>query len=351
MVAKAPPAGGDDVGSRRASHLLYTARVKRAGIALLAVMGLAVAVAGGGLLYLRGMQPAQRPASTETIERTPARLARGPYLVDHVLGCMDCHARRDLHRYAAPVIGPAGAGGDCLGPRDGIPGRICPPNLTPDPDTGLGAWTDGEILRALREGVARNGRALFPRMPYSEFRALSDEDARAVVVYLRTLPPVQNAVLGPDIRLPVRYLVKLEPRPLEGPVAGPDPHDRAAAGAYLGRVSGCLYCHTPVDSRYHIASGQDYSGGHVFPGPWGVLRSSNLTPHPHGLGGRDARAFVGLFKAFAPPALPPPVDPSRNTIMPWLSRAGMTEDDLAAIHAHLTTLPPVDRVIESGRGG
>src|SRR5216110_697497 len=99
-----------------------------------------------------------------------------------------------MRLFGGPVVSAHNAGSACIGPEQGAPGKICFPNLTPDPETGLGAWTDGEILRAIREGVSRDGRALFPMMPYTEFRALSDEDTRAIVAYLRTMPAVKNAV-------------------------------------------------------------------------------------------------------------------------------------------------------------
>jgi hypothetical protein len=79
-----------------------------------------------------------------------------------------------------------------VGPEMGLPGRITSKNLTSDAKTGLGSWTDGEILRAIREGVSKDGHALFPLMPYPNYRTMSDEDAYAIVAYLRTLKPVRN---------------------------------------------------------------------------------------------------------------------------------------------------------------
>ena len=193
---------------------------------------------------------------------------------------MDCHTTKDLTRFGLPDKGPPGGGGDCLGKDLGMPGTVCPSNITPDPDTGLGAWTDGEILRAIREGVSRNGRGLFPLMPYGAYKNLSEEDGRAVVAFLRTLAPVKNAVPLPEIAFPVSFFVKMAPKPLPGPVAEPNSQDRAAHGQYLAAVSGCKFCHTPVDSRKVALPGQDFSGGQEFPGPWGVVRlaTSPRTP-------------------------------------------------------------------------
>ena len=86
-----------------------------------------------------------------------------------------------------------GVGGIVWNEQIGFPGTLVASNITPDPDTGLGKWTDGEIIRAIREGVDRDGNALFPIMPYSHFRNMSEEDAQAIVAYLRSLPPLGPA--------------------------------------------------------------------------------------------------------------------------------------------------------------
>ena len=306
--------------------------------AALAVIVLAVAAVA---VYVATYRPAQRPAPELRVERTPERLERGRYLAEHVSGCMECHSRRDWSRFAGPVMGALGAGGDCLGPESGAPGRICAPNITPDPETGIGSWTDGEILRAIREGVDRDGRALFPMMPYAEYRNLADEDAYAVIAYLRTLPAVENPVPRSEIDFPVSFFIKMVPQPLAGEVKPPGRSDQVAYGHYLATVSGCIFCHTPVDERNQPLPGMELAGGQVFKGPWGTVASANLTPHPNGLGGRTEQNFIGMFRAFSGPDAAAPVPASANTAMPWLSFSGMTDDDLAAIWAYLQTVPPV----------
>ena len=189
-------------------------------------------------------------------------------------------------------------GGDCFGENERFPGTLCMPNLTPHPETGLGNWTDGEIKRAIREGVGKQGQALFPIMPYSEYRFLSENDADAVVAYLRSLPAVNNPVPRADIDFPVKFFIKLAPKPLTEAVAEPKSGDRLEQGKYLARVSGCIACHSPVDQRHQPIPGQELSGGQQFAGAFGVIYSSNLTPHATGLGDRTEAAFVGMFKAF-----------------------------------------------------
>ena len=168
-----------------------------------------------------------------------------------------------------------------------------------------------------------------------------------MVAYLRTLAAVKNPVPRPEIDFPVSFFIKMAPKPLAGPVPEPNTQDRAAHGKYLTAVSGCQFCHTPVDGRHVPIPGQEFSGGQEFKGPWGVVRSANLTPHATGLGDRDEAAFVGLFKAFALPAADVPQVPiAQNTVMPWLTRGHMTEQDLGAVYTYLKTRPPIERVVE-----
>jgi mono/diheme cytochrome c family protein len=120
-------------------------------------------------------------------------LARGQYLVT-VMDCTGCHTPGSLA--GQPDLDRRLGGSDigfALGP-DASGGVVYPPNLTPDRETGLGAWSDAEIIRAIRAGQRKNGRVLVPIMPWPSYAALSMADARAIVAYLRTIPPVRHAV-------------------------------------------------------------------------------------------------------------------------------------------------------------
>lgn len=309
---------------------------------LLSVLVLVVATVAGLAIFVATYQPARRPPPTVKIEATPELVARGDYLTHHVLGCFDCHTQRDWSRYGGPVDGPEGAGGPCMGEEYGVPGRVCFPNITPDPKTGIGSWTDGEILRAIREGVDKKGRALFPMMPYAEaYYALSDQDADAVVAYLRTLPPVHNPVPKTEIDFPVSFFIKQAPRPLAGRVAAPDPGDPVAYGRYLATVSGCVFCHTPVDGHQQPIPEMRLAGGQELKGPWGDVRSANLTPDATGLAGRTEASFIGMFRAFQDSAVQVPTPAGQNTVMPWLVHSGTTDQDLSAIWQYLQTVPPI----------
>src|SRR5260221_5042473 len=188
-----------------------------------AIVGLLVVAVLGLLGFLIAKTPAQRPPTAEKIQVTPAMLARGDYLVNHVMPCLQCHSDHEESIYGMPLKQETrGRGGHAFGPDEGVPGFVQAQNITPDPETGKADWTDGEILRAMREGVSKDGHALFPMMPYPQIRIIGDDDAKAIVAYIRTLKPVHNVIKPRDLAFPVNLLVKNVPQPLAGPVVTPD---------------------------------------------------------------------------------------------------------------------------------
>jgi hypothetical protein len=300
------------------------------------ILAAIVLAAGGGLAWLVLRSPDRRPASTETVEATPQRLVRGDYLVHHVSDCLGCHSDFYADRFALPLKpGTEGQGGLQFDKRLGVPGVVQAQNITQDPESGLGAWTDGEILRAIREGVDRNGKALFPMMPYQFFHSMSDEDARSIVAYLRTLRAVPHAVAKRRLDFPVNLLIKFAPKPITSPVPSPDPKDTVAYGQYLVTVGVCRMCHTPHDAKGQLIEGMDYSGGWELLGPWGRVVSSNITPDADNFMGKASREeFIGRFKSFEglDGENAPVAPPGKNTVMPWPRFAGMTREDLGAIY-------------------
>jgi len=303
-----------------------------------------VALAVGCISWLALRKPASRPASTEKIEATPTRVARGEYLVEHVSDCLGCHSDH-LDTFGYPVKpGTEGQGGFIFDRNLGFPGVVAAQNITSDPADGLGNWTDGEVLRAIREGVDRKGDALFPMMPYQHLRSMCDEDAKSVVVYLRTLKPVRHSVPLKHIDFPVNLFVKFAPKPVDGPVNAPDRKDSVAYGKYLTTIGGCYECHTPHDDHNALIAEKAFIGGWEMKGPWGRNFTANLTPHPDAyLGHATKEEFIGRFRAFATldATTSPATRPGRNTIMPWLAFSKMTDEDLGAIYDYLKTLKPV----------
>jgi mono/diheme cytochrome c family protein len=127
------------------------------------------------------------------------------------MDCGGCHTGGALAGRPDPKLHLAGSG---IG--FGIPGVgvFYPPNLTPDRDTGLGAWSEADIVRAVRTGVRPDGRVLAPVMPWHNYAALTDADARALAAYLKGLPPVRNAtppMAGAGETPPAPYLTVVAP--------------------------------------------------------------------------------------------------------------------------------------------
>ncbi len=310
-----------------------------------------VLAAGGGLAWLVLRSPDRRPASIEKVEVTPERLARGRYLVYHVADCLGCHSDFHYDRFALPLkAGTEGQGGFPFDKRLGVPGLVQAQNITQDRESGLGAWTDGEILRAIREGVDRNGKALFPMMPYQFFHSMSDEDARSIVAYLRTIKPVAHAVAKRHLDFPVNFLIKFAPKPITGPVATPDPQDTIAYGRYLVTIAGCGMCHTPHDDKGGLIQGMEFSGGWELVGPWGRVVTGNITPDPDNYMGQASREeFIGRFKSFEgmDGENAPMAPPGKNTVMPWPRFAGMTREDLGAIYDYMKTVKPIKKKVNA----
>lgn len=173
------------------------------------------------------------PAMAQTADR----LARGRYLVESIAGCGNCHTPKGPN---GDLPGMALAGGQVF---DEQPFRAVASNITPDPETGIGRWTDAQIARAIREGVRPDGRIIGPPMPFELYRGISDDDLAAMVAYLRSVPAVRNAVPASEYRIPLP--------PAYGPpvasVPNPPANDRLARGAYLaGPLGHCVECHTPM---------------------------------------------------------------------------------------------------------
>ena len=317
---------------------------KIAGGVVLAVVALITI----GVIWLMAKKPASRPASTEKVQANAAQVERGKYVVEHVSDCLGCHSEH-RNMFGFPVKpGSEWQGGFIFDKKLGFPGVVAAQNITPDAEFGLGKWTDGEIIRAFREGVDRNGEALFPMMPYQHLRNMSDKDAKAVVAYLRTLKPVHSTVPAKSIDFPVNLFVKFAPKPVEGVVTSPDPHDSVAYGKYLSTIGGCYECHTPHDDHNALVAEKAFSGGWEMRGPWGRNFTANLTPAAGTYMAAATRAeFISRFKSFASlnAQNSPQAPAGRNTIMPWLAFSGMTENDLGAIYDYLKTVKPIENKV------
>lgn len=295
------------------------------------------------LIYFNSAFPKAAPLQNVKVEITPERIARGEYLAYHVTGCIDCHSRRDFTKYAGPLIpSTLGEGGERFDNTmdSEIPGVIYSYNITP---AGIGDWTDGELIRAITTGVTKNGKALFPLMPYQSFNHLSKEDLYSIVAYIRSLKPIKSQVPESKLDFPMNLIVKTIPLSTYTPAPEPDKSDTLAYGKYLVTIAGCADCHTPMVKGTPVA-GLEFAGGMEFHIPGGTSTSANITPdNETGIGKWTKPQFIHFFKSFASDSAKnisvKPGEP--NTIMPLTFYAGITEEDLGAIYTYLRTLKPV----------
>lgn len=283
--------------------------------------------------------PKARPVTDRTFEATEARLARGEYLVEGVAHCFQCHSPHDLSKINAPILEGMKGAGWVMEQADGL-GTVVAPNITADRDTGIGAWTDDEIARAIREGVSRDGRALFPIMPYENFRHMSDEDLASVVVYLRTIPAVRNLLPRTTLDFPLSRIVNTMPVTLEEAV--PEPAAEAR-GAYLVEMAECQTCHTAAVQGQPL-DGMAFAGGFQFkPVGWqgNPVISANITPDASGIAHYDEALFDQVMRSGRLPGR------QLSGIMPYAHLARLTPEDMKAIFAHIKAQKPVQHRVSN----
>ncbi len=250
---------------------------------------------------------------------------RGRYLVEGIAGCGNCHTPMGPN---GPVM-DANLSGRLVEENPAF--KAIAPNITPM--SRIAGWSDDELARSIREGLRPDGSLIGPPMPFTMYRGLSDDDVMSMVLYLRTIPAVEND--------PGESEYKIDLPPAYGPPVGsvPQPAEGVTIeyGRYLaGPVAHCMECHSPMSPKGPMVETHLGAGGFEFHGPWGVSVASNLTSHEDGLAGyTDAEIktmIVGGKRADGKPMLPP---------MPYGNLAQMSDDDLSAIVLYLRSLPPL----------
>lgn len=249
-------------------------------------------------------------------------VARGEYLVTSIGACGSCHT----------PLGPAG-----FDDAAALSGRLVEdmeaftaiaPNITPA--GRISGWTDAELGRAIREGIRPDGSLIGPPMPFEVYKGISDDDLASMVMYLRTVPAVENDPGTSTYRMPLP--------PAYGPpitsVAAVPEGVTAEYGAYLaGPLGHCTVCHTPMENGMALFDTLLGAGGNEFHGPWGISVSANITPA--GIGEYSdadvARMITEGVRPDGSPMMPP---------MAYAFYAKMKPDDVSAIVAYLRTLEP-----------
>ncbi len=269
----------------------------------------------------------------------PGDPARGQYIMAINGGC-GCHGPD--HAGFKPGAPPDQSGSIFQGPF----GTVTAKNITPDQQTGVGSWTDDQLINAIRNGIDAEGKPLFPIMPYASFHFMSDGDVRDLVAYLRTLPPVGNDVPENQLNIPVPAPPQLPPSPPVAPTGGVE------RGRYLvTAITICGDCHTPRLPDLSPDMSRLLAGGAVDP----MDIATNLTPdRVTGIGNwTDAQILAVLRYGLEPEGSQVSGlmhDQVVGTPLPGGGYNRLTDSDARDIVAFLRTVPPVSNVAATGAG-
>jgi mono/diheme cytochrome c family protein len=275
-----------------------------------------------GFLAALAVVGAMSAAAGETL------VERGDYLVNGILTCGNCHTPRGPG--GVPVVERQLSGGPQTW--DEPTYKVKGANITPDRETGIGAWTDAGIKTALLAGVRPDGVALAPLMPFAFYKVFVPRDVDAVVAYLRSVAPVRNAVDPPVYKaaMPVEQVPGADK-----PMSEADMADPLKRGFYLVTIGHCMECHSPSADGHHDFKSLG-KGGQVFRGPFGESTARNITSHKtKGIGAwGDAEIKRAITQGVSRDGsqLKPPMG------FNWYAR--LSEPDLDAIVVYLRTVPP-----------
>jgi len=292
----------------------------------------------------------RRPLTADKINATPEMVERGNYIVNQIGACGACHTSRDGSTLKDFVANGERAdrflAGGMFIKVEGF-GEMWLPNITPDVETGIGGWSDDELMRAIRDGVDRKGRLMFPMMPFTSYHYMSDDDVKSVIAYLRTVPPVKldKPRQENDFGFFMNFLLArgVAHHMPTTKVPQPDKTDKVKYGEYVMHLGHCWECHS-TDGKGVIENGQEnFMAGFDEADPAlekavGKVYFRNLTPDPEtGLGKYSADQIKAAIrngtrldgKRMAPPM---------SMMIPHYS--GMSDEDLDALVAFLKALPP-----------
>jgi mono/diheme cytochrome c family protein len=272
----------------------------------------------------------------------PAMIERGRYLAFGWSHCAACHVPADKvmetdKGLQMPLIG---------GWNEKVAGfgTFRAPNLTPDPETGIGNLSDAQLARAIRYCVKPDGKLL---PPFMVFQGLSDEDLTAVISFLRSQSPVRNVVPPSEYGFVAKAVVAFGLLKPQGPKSTPpksvQQDTTAEYGKYLANnVGNCLGCHVKIDGTGNQVNA-DFAGGGVFPpNQWSKgygFVSPNLTPDKKTghIASWTEQQFIGRFQGGRL---------FEGSPMPWGFFSRMSESDMKALYRYLHSLDPVEFAVE-----
>ncbi|MEZ5839031.1 MAG: cytochrome c [Hyphomicrobiales bacterium] len=296
---------------------------------VIAILGLAL-LGGAGFWFLTNPALLPPPALPDAYQPD---LANGEY-VFYAGGCSSCHAAPGAKGEAKKLL----VGGLSLKTDFGT---FHVPNITPDPNTGIGGWSAADFVTAMTRGVSPAGEHYYPAFPYTSYQRMKVADLIDLKAFLDTLPAATSEVPAHELGFPFNIrrglglwkLVYLDGRPFE-----PDARlgEVANRGAYL--VSGpghCSECHSPRDPLGGIDRGRAFSGA---PSPEGDGRVPNITPDPTGIGDWSEKDIVDALKT----GFTPEFDSFGGSMVAVQENmAHLSDTDLAAIAAYLKSLPAI----------
>ena len=287
----------------------------------------ALSFAGGHTVTLadyKGASPVGVPADL----RAADLITRGRYLTQ-AADCEVCHTREGGERFA---------GGRAFKTPFGV---LYSPNITADPETGIGAWTDAEFVRAVHTGVAKDGERLYPAFPYDSYTLIADDDVRAIRAYLFSLPPVHATAPPNSLRFPFnqRWLMGIW-----AAFYNPDqrfrPHeDRSAEwnrGAYLAEaLTHCGECHTPRNLAQALDNRRKFAG--ALTAGW---RAYNITADPvSGIAAWNDTELAEYLRSGHAVGRGPASGPMAEEID--VSTSMLTAADLQALITYLRSIPAI----------
>jgi mono/diheme cytochrome c family protein len=312
-----------------------------AGVAIILIIGVL------GYASIRWDARVDRGVRPLTANHDSSALLRGKFLYTASLTCWLCHSAGD------PGTPPSGGMKFDLTTLSPSLGVYYAANITPDVETGIGGWTDSEIVRAIREGVRKDNSVLFPIMPVDPLNGLSDEDVLALVAYLRSLPPVKNKVPEKEPSLFAKTLFTLgvigPMKELTAPVTAPPRAVTPVYGAYVARhASLCSDCHTPRNLQTgefyfdSIMAGSSFNFGEDDGSPV-LAYAPNITPDVEtGIGSWSEEQFLTMVRTGIGRD-----GKVRSRHMPYAYYGLWDTVELKAVYQFLLTLQPVRRTTPS----
>ena len=253
-------------------------------------------------------------------------MVRGTYLAEGVVACANCHIARG--NKGQPLFDQGLSGGMLF---EDAAFKAYAPNITPDPETGIGKWTDAQLGKAIREGIRPDGSLIGPPMPISFYRKLSDTDLAAIITYLKAQPPIHHIVEKSvyHFPLPANY------GPPVTDIKTPSTTDTLVYGEYLANIGHCMDCHTPRNNKGMLLMAHLGAGGQVLKGPAGDTITPNLTPDKSGLKTwSDAQIECAIREG---------IDKNGAHLQPIMAFGwykNINDPDMSALIAYLRSLKP-----------